>query len=126
MNYLIYGLIFLAVFNVIYVLYQNVLYPINQKLKKRNSGGYIIINENEYEHRLLAEKALKRKLKPNEVVHHINGKPWDNRLTNLAVMDSKAHDRWHSKLNWMHNKRMFPSIKWQKKNLIKDFGAILL
>lgn len=53
-----------------------------------NTWGYV------YEHRLIAEeKILKRRLEPNEVVHHRNGKRWDNRLANLEVMDKHDHSR---------------------------------
>lgn len=50
-----------------------------------NTWGYV------YEHRIVAENMIKRRLLPNEVVHHKNGKRWDNREENLEVMDKRVH-----------------------------------
>jgi hypothetical protein len=53
------------------------------------------------EHRYLMEKFLGRKLKSDEVVHHINFRRDDNRLENLVVMSKTAHSSFH---NLKHNK----------------------
>ena len=42
-------------------------------------------------HRLVAEQALGRYLKPEEQVHHINGDTRDNRVENLSLFDSNGH-----------------------------------
>jgi hypothetical protein len=52
------------------------------------------------EHKLVAEKKLGRYMKPNEVVHHINGNKLDNRPENIIVVDRGWHLNHHDPHGW--------------------------
>ncbi len=49
------------------------------------------------EHIYLMEQLLKRKLLPNEVVHHIDGNRANNLFTNLQLMNRSEHSTLHLK-----------------------------
>ena len=51
----------------------------------------------DYEYRINAANILGRPLKPDEVVHHIDGNPHNNNPANLMVFQTVAdHTRWHA------------------------------
>lgn len=54
-----------------------------------NWNGYV------YEHIFIATKWLKRKLRKNEMVHHLNGNRLDNRKSNLLVILHSEHSKIH-------------------------------
>lgn len=51
-------------------------------------------------HRMLAEKQLRRKLRKDEVVHHIDGDRRNNFPENLMVMTKSEHSSLYARLNW--------------------------
>ena len=57
--------------------------------EEANTWGYV------YEHRVISEQILGRKLLKDEIVHHRNGIRWDNRQENLEVMDKHDHAKLH-------------------------------
>lgn len=127
-NLLALGIFTIGIFLIYYIFYRGLdkklYYPARQIFRRKNEFGYILINNN-FEHRMLAEQWLGRKLLPNEEVHHINGKRWDNRRYNLAVMTKENHRLWHKRLEWMFSNKKYPSIETQRKKLCNEFGAIL-
>jgi len=71
--------------------------------KYTNSAGYVLVLKPDHhradskgyvrEHILIAERVLGRILKPNEVVHHINEIPNDNRNSNLIICENENYHR---------------------------------
>lgn len=57
-----------------------------------NARGYV------YEHRIVAERKLGRYLRPDEVVHHIDGNKINNSPGNLIVLSNENHAQLHALL----------------------------
>ena len=73
-----------------------------------------------YEHRVIAEKVLGRKLDKSEEVHHLNGNPSDNRLENLFVVDAINHKK------LKRTPSFFTCEKCGHSNHLISLGGVLL
>lgn len=67
-------------------------------------AGYIMVNVYDaetdrfrkvFEHRYVMEQHIGRKLRPDEVVHHLNHNKTDNRIENLLILSSGEHTSLH-------------------------------
>jgi hypothetical protein len=71
----------------------------NAKGTSLKASGYVAITRGENKHRgehvVIMEARLGRHLKPDEVVHHIDGNRSNNHPDNLALMTRAAHMRLH-------------------------------
>ncbi len=85
---------------------------------KKLKGGYIGIHKPDHpfcnkqgyvsEHRLVVEQNIGRYLRPEEVVHHINGNIKDNRYENLRLFrNSSEHAREHYYERGINSKGQF-------------------
>lgn len=59
-----------------------------------------------YEHRVIMEKKLGRKLDTGEIVHHLNHDGLDNREKNLQLMSALEHQLHHARA------RILPKDRW--------------
>ena len=75
-----------------------------------NAGGYRVYSSGRYriyEHVWLAEKVLGKRLPVGAIVHHVNGKPADNRLKNLVICPDQAYHL------LLHRRSKMLGIDWE-------------
>lgn len=58
-------------------------------MKGGNWDGYV------YEHIVVAEKSLNKALRPDEIVHHLDGERANNRSSNLLILNRGQHAKLH-------------------------------
>ena len=91
----------------------------------KRKDGYILERQRgkqRFQHRLVMERIMGRPLLKSEVVHHKNGKPWDNRPENLELLGSNAE---HIRKHHNDHKRLSDAgktgcaIRWKKHAALK-------
>ena len=80
-----------------------------------DSKGYLTISAGPLRgvrvHRLIAEAKMGRKLRRDEVVHHVNGNKLDCAPENLAVMNERDHNAVSAKQLWYLKTNVWPREK---------------
>jgi hypothetical protein len=91
---------------------------IGGKYVKTDRGGYMVkVDDPDYkykyrpEHCVIMEEHIGRKMLPDEVVHHIDGDPFNNDLENLVLLTKEQHDRFHLLLG---------ALQYDHRTLTKD------
>lgn len=90
----------------------------------RLQNGYRQVMTSEgyrYEHRVVMEEHLNRKLGRNEIVHHINHDKLDNRLENLELVDGHSqHGKMHGDPGF--GQRLAPSLRLDPGRWSRDYA----
>lgn len=66
---------------------------------KRSPEGYLRYSENDkFVHRVTMEQFIKRNLRKDEFINHVNGDKTDNRIQNLVILSNSEHRKIHAKM----------------------------
>lgn len=90
----------------------------NKHYHIRNKTGKLV-----EPYRKIIEDHIGRELQTDEVIHHINGNHYDNRLENLMILDSSTHGKLHAAQRIKDSKRIKKIISIDKNTL--DKGIVL-
>lgn len=87
--------------------------PAFKNARTTDQYGYVTINNGahkrrRYEHRVIAERALGRPLRPGECVHHVNLDKTDNRPGNLVICTQSYHVWLHHRMAELYAAEHFP------------------
>ena len=101
---------------------------LKRRIVYKDERGYQRNSDNTREHRLIAEKVLNRKLKRNEIVHHIDYNKSNNKNSNLLICDRKYHNLIHARTDCIlagystntHSRCSFHKCYEQIENFCKD------
>lgn len=91
--------------------------------RTRRVDGYIYITvegKQVMEHRHFIEQSLKRQLLPTEIVHHKDGDRANNALSNLELLDKRAHDKLHGHERTSLDMAYMRSFKGPKHTVKKE------
>lgn len=76
------------------------------------------------EHRVVAEKRLKRKLCPDEQIHHADGDKINNDHSNLFFFPTKEfHDQYHKRFGYGSFKDLPRRLKIKAKRYLRKFAT---
>lgn len=95
-----------------YVLRNGYYYAYSENHPNRNKQGYVPL------HHLIFEECHGFIIEKGYVVHHINGKKTDNRITNLQLMTDSDHKSLHAS-----NDCYYRNIGARKEKKYKVFGS---
>jgi hypothetical protein len=73
------------------------MYIIYNSKKYYPSGNGYYKHKGHYLHRVKMEDKIGRRLRPDEVVHHIDGNRENNALENLEIISDLAHRKYHGR-----------------------------